>query len=103
MYKVMRGYDGLLELASLNCDILVSGISGLAGLMPAHTAINNGNNIAIANKEPLVVAGNILINVQENNAKFYQLILNAIQYFNVLTIIFEKYKSYNFNSLRRAF
>ena len=59
--KVLKGNDGLLELASLNCDIVVSGISGLAGLMPAYTAINNGNNIAIANKEPLVVAGNILI------------------------------------------
>ena len=59
--KVLKGYEGLLELASLNCDLVVSGISGLAGLMPAYTALNNGNNIAIANKEPLVVAGNILV------------------------------------------
>ena len=65
--KVMKGYDGLLELASLNCDIVVSGISGLAGLMPAYTAINNGNNIAIANKEPLVVAGNVLIECSKKN------------------------------------
>ena len=65
--KVMKGYDGLIELASLNCDIVVSGISGLAGLMPAYTAINNGNNIAIANKEPLVVAGNILIECSKKN------------------------------------
>ena len=65
--KVMKGHDGLLELASLNCDIVVSGISGLAGLMPAYTAINNGNNIAIANKEPLVVAGNILIECSKKN------------------------------------
>ena len=65
--KVMKGHYGLLELASLNCDIVVSGISGLAGLMPAYTAINNGNNIAIANKEPLVVAGNILIECSKKN------------------------------------
>ena len=58
--KVMKGFEGLLELASLNCDIVVSGITGLAGLMPAYVALNNGNHIAIANKEPLVVAGNIL-------------------------------------------
>ena len=58
---VMKGHQGLLELASLNCDIVVSGISGLAGLMPAYMALNNGNHIAIANKEPLVVAGKILI------------------------------------------
>ena len=59
--KVLKGQEGLLELASLNCDLVVSGISGLAGLMPAYVALNNGNDIAIANKEPLVVAGNILI------------------------------------------
>ena len=65
--KVMKGYDGLIELASLNCDIVVSGISGLAGLMPAYAAINSGNNIAIANKEPLVVAGNVLIECSKKN------------------------------------
>ena len=65
--KVMKGNEGLLELASLNCDIVVSGISGLAGLMPAYIALNNGNHIAIANKEPLVVAGNILIECSKKN------------------------------------
>ena len=65
--KVMKGHQGLLELASLNCDIVVSGISGLAGLMPSYMALNNGNHIAIANKEPLVVAGNILIECSKKN------------------------------------
>ena len=65
--KVMKGHEGLLELASLNCDIVVSGISGLAGLMPAFVALNNGNHIAIANKEPLVVAGEILIECSKKN------------------------------------
>ena len=65
--NVMKGRQGLLELASLNCDIVVSGISGLAGLMPAYMALNNGNNIAIANKEPLVVAGKILIECSKKN------------------------------------
>ena len=65
--KVMKGNQGLLELASLNCDIVVSGISGLDGLMPAYMALNNGNHIAIANKEPLVVAGKILIQCSKKN------------------------------------
>ena len=65
--NVMKGYEGLLELASLNCDIVVSGITGLAGLMPAYEALNNGNNLAIANKEPLVVAGNLLIECSKKN------------------------------------
>ncbi len=65
--NILKGHQGLLELASLNCDIVVSGISGLAGLMPAYMALKNGNHIAIANKEPLVVAGNILIECSKKN------------------------------------
>ena len=65
--KIMKGLEGLLELASLNCDIVVSGIAGLAGLMPAYEALKNGNHIAIANKEPIVVAGNILKECSKNN------------------------------------
>ena len=37
--------------------------------MPAYVALNNGNHIAIANKEPLVVAGKILIECSKNNVK----------------------------------
>ena len=47
--KVFNGQEGLLELASLNCDLVVSGISGLAGLMPAYVALNNGNHFALDN------------------------------------------------------
>ena len=65
--KVLKGQEGLLELASLSCDLIVSGISGLAGLMPAYVALNNGNDIAIANKEPLVGARNILIECSKKN------------------------------------
>ena len=68
--KIMTGNQGLIELASLDCDLVVSGISGLAGLMPAISAIDNGNDIAIANKEPLVVAGKILkASAKKNNSK----------------------------------
>ena len=65
--KVMKGHKGLLELASLKCDIVVSGISGLAGLMPAYIALSSGNHIAIANKEPLVVAGKLLVECSKKN------------------------------------
>ena len=59
--KIFVGPEGLIELASVSCDIVVSGISGIAGLFPAITAIRSGNNLAIANKEPLVVAGKIFV------------------------------------------
>ena len=59
--KLLVGEEGLNELASIKCDILVSGISGAAGLLAAITALRSGNDIAIANKEPLVIAGDFFI------------------------------------------
>ena len=68
--KLLVGEEGLNELASIKCDILVSGISGAAGLLPAITALRSGNDIAIANKEPLVIAGDFFIKETKiNNTK----------------------------------
>ena len=68
--KIFVGPKGLIDLASVNCDIVVSGITGISGLLPAINAIRSGNNLAIANKEPLVVAGNIFVEeAKKNNVK----------------------------------
>ena len=68
--KVLIGEKGLIELASIRCDIVVSGISGAAGLLPAINALKSGNDIAIANKEPLVIAGDFFMKESKiNNAK----------------------------------
>ena len=68
--KILVGSEGLIELASIKCDIVISGITGICGLLPAISAIRSGNNLAIANKEPLVVAGNIFIQeAKKNNVK----------------------------------
>ena len=48
--NIFSGLQGLNHLASLDCDIVVSGISGVNGLMPALNALRSGNNLAIANK-----------------------------------------------------
>ncbi len=65
--KILYGKDGLLELSSMKCDILVSGISGVVGLLPAITTLRSGNNLAIANKEPLVVAGSFFMEEAKKN------------------------------------
>ncbi len=68
--SIYVGLDGLNNLASLDCDIVVSGISGVDGLFPAINALRSGNNLAIANKEPLVVAGKFFIQeAKQNNSK----------------------------------
>ena len=60
--KVVAGEDGLLEAASVeSADIAVGAIVGIAGLKPVLAAIEAGCDIALANKETLVTAGDIVM------------------------------------------
>lgn len=60
--KVLSGEDGLVELATLpEADIVLIAIVGTAGLKPALAAIRAGKDIAIASKEILVMAGEIVM------------------------------------------
>ena len=60
--KVYSGNDGLLELATLpEADIVLIAIVGTAGLQPALAAIRAGKDIAVASKEILVMAGEIVM------------------------------------------
>ena len=60
--KVFAGEKGLAEAASVDCyDIMLAGIVGYAGLKPTLNAIELGKTIALANKETLVVAGDIVM------------------------------------------
>lgn len=69
--EVLSGYDELLKTASQrDYDILLGAIVGFAGLSPTLEAIKRGKRIALANKETLVVAGEIVTKlVLENNAE----------------------------------
>ncbi len=58
---VLEGIDGLLDIARRDdYDAMVSGLVGFAGLLPTVAAIEHGHDIALANKETLVVAGEII-------------------------------------------
>ena len=60
---VHHGDDGLLRLATLpEADIVLIAIVGVAGLQPALAAIRAGKDIAVASKEILVMAGQIVMN-----------------------------------------
>ena len=69
--KVFTGYNDLLKVtAQSDYDILLGAIVGFAGLSPTLEAIKRGKRIALANKETLVVAGEIVTKlVLENNAE----------------------------------
>ncbi len=60
-YKILSGRDGLLELSSIDdADIMLNALVGSDGMEPTIAAINSGINIALSNKESLVMAGDII-------------------------------------------
>jgi len=60
--KVFAGEKALEEVASMDCyDLMLAAIVGYAGLKPTLNAIYAGKAIALANKETLVVAGDIIM------------------------------------------
>ena len=64
--QVYSGSEGLLKLATLpEADIVLIAIVGTAGLQPALAAIRAGKDIAVASKEILVMAGEIVMNEAE--------------------------------------
>ena len=59
--EILSGMDGLVRVATLDeADIVVSAIAGSVGLVPTLEAIRAKKTIALANKEPLVMAGSIV-------------------------------------------
>lgn len=62
--EILSGDEGLLEITKRdNYDVLVTALVGFAGLAPTIEAIKLKKRIALANKETLVVAGELIINL----------------------------------------
>ena len=60
--KVFAGEEALEQVAAMDCyDFMMAGIVGFAGLKPTLTAVENGKAVGLANKETLVVAGEIVM------------------------------------------
>jgi len=59
---VLSGIEGLTKIATLkDVDTVVTSVVGMIGLIPTLEAIDQGKNIALANKETLVTAGEIVM------------------------------------------
>ena len=66
--KVFAGEEALEQVAAMDCyDFMMAGIVGFAGLKPTLTAVRNGKTIGLANKETLVVAGDIVMREAKEN------------------------------------
>jgi len=59
--EVVPGPEGALQCAALaEADLVVAAATGIAGLRPVWAAVEAGKMVALANKEPLVVAGHLI-------------------------------------------
>lgn len=70
---VVSGMDGLVEAATYDgVDTVVTSVVGNVGLKPTFEAIRAGKNIALANKETLVSAGQLVMDLaKKHNIKIY--------------------------------
>jgi 1-deoxy-D-xylulose-5-phosphate reductoisomerase len=69
--KVLWGTEGLIEISTLEeAEIIVVAITGIASLIPTFEAVKKGKKIALASKEAMVVAGELLVSEAKlRNAK----------------------------------
>jgi 1-deoxy-D-xylulose-5-phosphate reductoisomerase len=64
--EVLGGSDGLVRLITeADCDLVLNGIVGSAGLVPTVAALGEGIDLALANKESLVVGGELVTQLAE--------------------------------------
>lgn len=71
--KVVYGLEGLIEVATLPAiDTVLTSVVGTIGLIPTLKAIQEGKNIALANKETLVSAGELVMKkAEEKNVNIF--------------------------------
>jgi 1-deoxy-D-xylulose-5-phosphate reductoisomerase len=60
--EILFGPEGFIQTASLGeADTIVSAMTGAAGLMPTYAALKAGKHVALANKETMVLAGQLIM------------------------------------------
>jgi 1-deoxy-D-xylulose-5-phosphate reductoisomerase len=55
--QIFVGPDASTEIAAIDCDVVLNGITGSIGLAPTLAALGTGATLALANKESLIVGG----------------------------------------------
>ena len=58
--KLTAGPDAVVELAAYDCDVVLNGIDGAAGLLATLAALKAGRTLALANKESLIIGGDLV-------------------------------------------
>ncbi|MCD6486893.1 MAG: 1-deoxy-D-xylulose-5-phosphate reductoisomerase [Syntrophobacterales bacterium] len=93
---IVSGDSGYMEVASWEkTDMVVSAISGAAGLLPTISAIDAGKDIALANKETMVMAGELVIAMAANRG------VKIIPVDSEHNAIFQCLRGHNKNEVKR--
>ena len=64
---VIDGPNAASEIAAITCEVVLNGITGSVGLGPTLAALEVGNRLALANKESLVAAGELVMSKASEN------------------------------------
>jgi len=60
--EIFFGTEGFMRLATMTeVDTIISAMAGAAGLLPTYSGIKAGRNVALANKETMVMAGSLVM------------------------------------------
>ena len=94
--EVGTGRTALLESATRNCDLAFSAIVGAAGLEPGLIALENGADLALANKESMVAAGSLVKQKAKENK------CSLIPVDSEHSAIFQALKGENVNTIERV-
>jgi len=66
--EIFFGTEGFMRLATMTeVDTIISAMAGSAGLLPTYSGIKAGRNIALANKETMVMAGSLVMAEARNH------------------------------------
>ena len=58
--RILAGPESVAELAAYDCDVVLNGIEGAAGLNATLAALKAGRTLALANKESLIIGGELV-------------------------------------------
>jgi 1-deoxy-D-xylulose-5-phosphate reductoisomerase len=95
--EIYWGKEGFKRIAVLDeADIVVSAMSGAAGLLPTYDAILKGKDIALANKETMVMAGAIIMSLCEQKG------VSILPVDSEHSAVFQCMQGHNLDDLRRV-
>lgn len=114
--EILVGIDGLCELAALDsADTVIVSVSGAIGIRPTLAAIDKGKRIALANKETLVAAGDMvmdaaqkaqamIIPVDSEHSAIFQCLQGQEKYLQTiwLTASGGPFREFNLNDLEKV-